>query len=92
MTDAIRASTWRPSGLEKPMTKVTVSTTTHGCMPTTYHTTECPTVKRINGKREISKAEAEARGLKLCKRCDPEYCPDTGSKDFSIYQAALNHD
>lgn len=71
---------------------VTVSTTTHGCMPTTYHTTECPTVKRINGKREISKAEAEARGLKLCKRCDPEHNPGTGSKNFDYYYAALNHD
>ena len=71
---------------------VIVSTTTHGTMPTTYHTTECPTVKRINGTREISKAEAEARGLKLCKRCDPEHNPGTGSKNFDYYYGALNHD
>ena len=92
MTVAIRASILQPSVQGKPMTKVTVSTTTHGTMPTTYHTTMCPTMRRLNGTREIPKAEAEARGLKLCKRCDPDYCPDTGSKDFSIYQAALNHD
>jgi len=74
------------------MTKVIVSTTTHGTMPTTYHTTECPTMKRLNGTREINKAEAEARGLKLCKRCDPEHNPGTGSKNFDYYYGALNHD
>jgi len=69
------------------MTDVIISNSYHGKSTRVYHTTECVTVKLMQGKDEISQATAEKRGLRECDWCK-NGSPQNNNPDFSYFMAA----
>lgn len=55
-----------------------------------YHTERCINVRKMNSEIEISKTDAEKRGLTECKECQGESYQEGVEKDMSYYEAAKN--